>query len=41
MAGKIEYMKPYAGKDVKGILNPLVLEWFFSKFKDFSSPPTP
>ncbi|MCA9485237.1 MAG: ATP-dependent helicase [Nanoarchaeota archaeon] len=36
MTGKIEFMKPHSGKDVKGILNPLVIEWFFGKFKDFS-----
>jgi ATP-dependent helicase Lhr and Lhr-like helicase len=33
---KIEYVEPSVGKDVKGILNPLVSEWFFSKFADFS-----
>ncbi|MBS3076741.1 ATP-dependent helicase [Candidatus Pacearchaeota archaeon] len=29
-------MRPYGSEEVKGLLNPLVREWFFSKFKDFS-----
>ncbi|MFH1803095.1 MAG: ATP-dependent helicase [archaeon] len=37
MDQKIEFMKPYVASDVKGLLNPLVSEWFFSKFKDFSA----
>lgn len=36
MTEQIEYLKPYEAKEVKGILNPLVSEWFFSKFIDFS-----
>jgi ATP-dependent Lhr-like helicase len=36
MSGKIEYMKPYGAAEVKGLLNPIVAEWFFSKFEDFS-----
>ena len=30
--------KERSAKDVESILNPLVKEWFFSKFKDFSLP---
>lgn len=37
MTQNIEYLKPYTSSDVKGILNPIVSEWFFSKFKDFSA----
>ncbi|MBU0907389.1 MAG: ATP-dependent helicase [Nanoarchaeota archaeon] len=37
MTQKIEYLKPYRASEVKEILNPLVSEWFFSKFKDFSA----
>lgn len=33
---KIEFIEPYKSEEVKGMLNPLVVEWFFSKFKDFS-----
>ncbi len=33
---KIEYLEASAHEEVEGILNPLVKEWFFSKFKDFS-----
>ena len=36
MAQKIEYIEPDKGSDVKKILNPLVEEWFFDKFEDFS-----
>lgn len=36
MTQKIEYCGPAKSEDVKTILNPLVKEWFFSKFKDFS-----
>lgn len=34
--GKIEFIEPYASDDVRKILHPLVEEWFFLKFKDFS-----
>ena len=34
--GKIEFIEPHSEAEVKGILNPLVSEWFFSKFKTFS-----
>lgn len=35
--GKIKYIeKPNTIKEVKDTLNPLVDEWFFNKFKDFS-----
>src|SRR3989344_2580328 len=35
----IETIKePYNERDVKAILHPLVREWFFSKFKEFSLP---
>ncbi|RMD66519.1 ATP-dependent helicase [Candidatus Pacearchaeota archaeon] len=33
---KIEFIKKFNEKDVKGILNPLVREWFFSRFEKFS-----
>ncbi|NCN98955.1 ATP-dependent helicase [Candidatus Pacearchaeota archaeon CG10_big_fil_rev_8_21_14_0_10_35_219] len=36
MAGKIEYIEALEKKEVSGILNPLVKEWFFSRFSDFS-----
>ena len=35
--GRIEFVdKPYETSEVRKILNPLVEEWFFGKFKDFS-----
>jgi len=34
--GKIENIGPNTAKEIEGILNPLVREWFFSKFKEFS-----
>jgi ATP-dependent Lhr-like helicase len=34
--GKIEFIEPHSEAEVKEILNPLVSEWFFSKFKGFS-----
>ena len=35
----ISYLKkPHSDDDVKKILNPIVSEWFFSKFKEFSLP---
>ena len=37
MSQKIEYLQSWKKSDVDGILNPLVKEWFFSKFKDFSA----
>jgi ATP-dependent helicase Lhr and Lhr-like helicase len=36
MAQKIEYLEPHTTDDTCKILNPLVKEWFFSRFKDFS-----
>lgn len=33
---KIEFIKEDSTEEVEKILNPLVREWFFSKFKDFS-----
>jgi len=32
----IEFMEPHAAVDVKKILHPLVTEWFFGRFKEFS-----
>ncbi len=34
--GEIKFIEPYSNEEVSKILNPLVKEWFFSKFKDFS-----
>src|SRR3990167_9191354 len=34
--GKIEYINAYESGEVKKILHPLIEEWFFEKFKDFS-----
>lgn len=34
--GKIEFVKEQSKKEIDGILNPLVREWFFGKFEDFS-----
>lgn len=36
MAQKIEYIEPYTAADVKKILHPVVSEWFFGKFNEFS-----
>lgn len=37
MTGKIEFLEgPHTNTEVNGILEPLVREWFFSRFKDFS-----
>lgn len=36
MSGKIEFAQVFETGEVKEILNPLVKEWFFSKFEDFS-----
>src|SRR3989344_8048539 len=33
---KIEYIEAHSETEVSGILEPLVLEWFFSKFEAFS-----
>ena len=33
---EIKYIEPYTNDEVRNILNPLVKEWFFGKFKDFS-----
>ncbi len=35
-SGRIEYLEPYRAEDVKKILEPIVEEWFFNKFDDFS-----
>lgn len=34
--GKFEFIKARNSKDVTGSLDPLVKEWFFSRFKDYS-----
>lgn len=36
MEGKIEFIDEYSGKQVEETLNPLVREWFFNRFEDFS-----
>ncbi len=36
MPGTITYIEPASSADVAKLLNPLVREWFFSRFKDFS-----
>ena len=36
MTQTLKLMRPYGSEEVKGLLNPLVREWVFSKFKDFS-----
>jgi len=36
MAQKIAYLEPHTTADTSNILHPLVKEWFFSRFKDFS-----
>ena len=36
MAGKIEFGNAFGNAETKEMLNPLVKEWFFGKFKDFS-----
>lgn len=33
---RIKYVQPFARRDVEAVLNPIVKEWFFSKFEDFS-----
>lgn len=33
---KIEFIGARSSADVKGIMHPIVKEWFFAKFKDFS-----
>jgi len=33
---KIEYIEPNSTEEIERILNPIVREWFFSKFKEFS-----
>jgi len=33
---KLEYLKPASGEETRELLNPLVREWFFAKFEDFS-----
>ena len=38
-AGRSVWMdKPYSREEIESILDPLVREWFFSRFKDFSPP---
>jgi len=32
----IEYIKPCESREIKEMLNPIIREWFFSKFKEFS-----
>ncbi len=33
---EIKFIEPHTNAEVKKILNPVVSEWFFGKFKDFS-----
>jgi len=33
---EIKFIEPSKSEDIIGILNPLVKEWFFGKFVDFS-----
>ncbi|HLF53713.1 MAG TPA: ATP-dependent helicase, partial [Candidatus Nanoarchaeia archaeon] len=35
-AKEIRYIEPHETAEVKGILEPIVSEWFFGRFKDFS-----
>ncbi|MCH7567829.1 MAG: ATP-dependent helicase [Nanoarchaeota archaeon] len=35
-SGKIKYIEPYTAAETRKILHPLVAEWFFNKFGDFS-----
>ena len=35
---KLQEAKLRNEKEIKGVMHPLVREWFFSKFKDFSLP---
>ena len=34
--GKIDFVEKYKKEEVEAVLEPIVKEWFFSKFKDFS-----
>ncbi len=34
--GKIKFIEAYGKEETAGLLNPIVKEWFFSKFEDFS-----
>ncbi len=34
--GRIEFVEPFVEKEVRKMLNPIVEEWFFSKFENFS-----
>ncbi len=36
MPGNLAYIEPWKEEAVKGMLHPLVKEWFFSRFKEFS-----
>jgi ATP-dependent Lhr-like helicase len=36
MFQKIKFIEPFSEGEIQGILNPLVEEWFFSKFESFS-----
>src|SRR3989344_6367424 len=36
MEGKIQFINVYGKEETAKILNPIVREWFFTKFKDFS-----
>src|SRR3989344_2134443 len=36
MEGKIQFINVYGKEETAKLLNPIVREWFFSKFKDFS-----
>ena len=34
--GKISYIEPNEGNEIEAMLEPIVREWFFSRFKEFS-----
>src|SRR3989338_7480489 len=36
MSEEIKYIEPSEKEEIEKILNPLVREWFFSRFQDFS-----
>jgi ATP-dependent helicase Lhr and Lhr-like helicase len=36
MAGEIKYLEPHTTAETRKILHPLVEEWFFDRFDDFS-----
>lgn len=36
LTGKLEFIEAHSSAEVNGTLHPLVKEWFFGRFKDFS-----